>query len=298
MKTTKQFLSLMLFLFVFFLSARAYAYTGQYSWDPLYIAPTQETTNSQTEQRLKSQYGITAYYGCYPCTYTDTSNPYTQTSCLSQTEYCLEKKAMQQETSCSAGYVYLNGRCVTIDAGCKEQYGVGSYYRGVKDENGKYSCDCSSGYEWNSDGSYCMKSAAASASNNTSSSSGGNGSPATPSIPEGAIMKTADNPDVYIVKYVGNKKFKRLILSPSVFKSYGHLKWENIITVSQSTMDSFVTSDLVRAVGDLNIYRLFPQGDQGEKRLVPITFGNNSFDTDSIYEINSVDRDSYITVGA
>ena len=116
-------------------------------------------------------------------------------------------------------------------------------------------------------------------------------------ISEGALIKTANNNDIYIVKYVGSKKFKRLILNPSIFNNYGHLKWEDVMNVGQSTLNSFKTSELVRAVGDDKIYRLYPQGDFGQKRLIK----NNSvlkklgFDADSIYEINSFDRESYIT---
>ena len=116
-------------------------------------------------------------------------------------------------------------------------------------------------------------------------------------ISEGALIKAINGIDVYIVKYIGTKKFKRLILSPSVFNNYGHLKWEDVMDVSQLILDSFTTSELVRAVGDDKIYRLYPQGDKGQKRLIK----NNSvltrldLDPDSIYEINSFDRESYIT---
>ncbi len=115
-------------------------------------------------------------------------------------------------------------------------------------------------------------------------------------LPEGALIRATNGIDVYIVKYVGTKKFKRLILSPSVFNNYGHLRWEDVIEVSQATLDSFVTSELVRAVGDDKVYRLYPQGDKGQKRLIK----NNSvlsrlgFDPDSIYEINLFDRESYL----
>jgi hypothetical protein len=118
-----------------------------------------------------------------------------------------------------------------------------------------------------------------------------------PVIPEGSIIKTINNPDIYIIKYVGSKKFKRLILSPSVFNNYGHLKWEDVMDVNQATLDSFTTSELVRAVGDDKIYRLYPQDDTGQKRMIK----NNSvltrlgLDLDSIYEINSFDRESYGT---
>ncbi|MDD5590145.1 MAG: hypothetical protein PHQ47_03155, partial [Candidatus Portnoybacteria bacterium] len=57
-------------------------------------------------------------------------------------------------------------------------------------------------------------------------------------INEGDTIKTATNPDVYIAKYVGSKKFKRLILNPQVFESYGHLSWSKIKTVTQAELDA------------------------------------------------------------
>ena len=115
-------------------------------------------------------------------------------------------------------------------------------------------------------------------------------------IPEGALIRATNGIDIYIVKYIGSKKFKRLILSPSVFNNYGHLRWEDVIDVDWSTLNFFTTSDLVRAVGDDKIYRLYSQGDSGQKRMIK----NNSvltrlgFDPDSIYEINRFDRESYL----
>ena len=117
------------------------------------------------------------------------------------------------------------------------------------------------------------------------------------SVPEGATIKTVDNPDVYIVKYKNGKQFKRLVLNPQVFESYGHLRWEDILTIDQNIMNSFVVSDLVRAVGDDTIYKLYPQGDTGEKRWIKDanTFASLECDSDSIYEINEVDRNFYVT---
>jgi len=109
-------------------------------------------------------------------------------------------------------------------------------------------------------------------------------------IPEGATIKTADNPDVYIVKYKNGKQFKRLVLNPQVFESYGHLKWEDILTVDQSTMDSFIISDLVRVDGQTDIYQLVPNGDSGTKVLLESTVG---YDLDSVYTINEVDFGNY-----
>ena len=111
-------------------------------------------------------------------------------------------------------------------------------------------------------------------------------------IPEGATIKTVDNPDVYIVKYKNGKQFKRLVLNPQVFKSYGHLRWEDILRVSQSEMNSFVTSNLVRVDGQTDIYQLVPNGDIGNKHLLVSTDG---YDLDSAYTINSVDFGNYKT---
>ena len=121
---------------------------------------------------------------------------------------------------------------------------------------------------------------------------------AATTINEGDIIKTATNPDVYIAKYVGAKKFKRLILNPAVFSSYGHLKWSNLKTVTQAEMDVFTTSDLVRALNDTKVYRLIPNGDVGTRQWMNMSaeaFTAGSWDWDSIYVINNVDRDNYTT---
>jgi len=112
------------------------------------------------------------------------------------------------------------------------------------------------------------------------------------SIPEGATIKTAYNPDVYIVKYKNGKQYKRLVLNPQVFESYGHLKWEDILIVDHVTMDSFVVSDLVMVFGQGNIYQLIPDGDTGSSHLIVSIKG---YDLSSVYIINSVDFENYVT---
>jgi len=111
--------------------------------------------------------------------------------------------------------------------------------------------------------------------------------------------------DIHIVKLVGSKKFKRLILSPHVFESYEHFDknangspWDDVQDVAQSVMDEYTTSDLVRAVGDSEVYKLTPTGDTGTKQWLNMTisqFETAGYDWDSIYEINATDRDAYIT---
>jgi len=119
----------------------------------------------------------------------------------------------------------------------------------------------------------------------------------TQSIVDGDLIKTADNPDVYIVKIVGAKKFKRLILNPDIFNSYGHLKWSDIKTVDQATEDQFKVSTLVievnndGSVADPKVYRISSSAnsDVGEKRWFDLSaseFEQAGFDWDSIYHIN------------
>lgn len=103
--------------------------------------------------------------------------------------------------------------------------------------------------------------------------------------------------DVFIIKYMGDKKFKRLVLNPEVFESYGHLEWSNIKTVTVSEVEAFASADAVRADGDEKVYKLFPDGDTGIKRWVETLdcFNSKNYDWDSVYTINSVDRDNYTT---
>ena len=114
-------------------------------------------------------------------------------------------------------------------------------------------------------------------------------------IKEGAIIRAIDGVDIYIVKYIGNKKFIRLILNPSVFNSYGHLKWEDVIEVEKETIDSFVTSNLVRNAKTGKIYRLTANGDNGTRRHFKSisVMQEMGCDLDAVYEINGTDENSY-----
>ncbi len=103
--------------------------------------------------------------------------------------------------------------------------------------------------------------------------------------------------DVFIIKYVGAKQFKRLVLNPQVFESYGHLEWGNIKTGTVAELEAFTTSSLTRAEGDDKVYKLFPDGDIGTKRWVDTLalFTSLGYDWDAVYVINSTDRDNYTT---
>ena len=116
-------------------------------------------------------------------------------------------------------------------------------------------------------------------------------------VVEGDLITATGDIDVWIVKYAGAKKFKRLILNPDVFNMYGHLNWEDIKIVDKSVVDSFTESTLVRADGDTKVYKLYPSGDTGQKKWIQTSgvFNAWGFDWDAAYIINTFDRDSYVT---
>jgi len=120
---------------------------------------------------------------------------------------------------------------------------------------------------------------------------------AAQNIIDGDLVKTATNPDIYIVKIVGAKKFKRLILNPDIFNSYGHLKWSDVKTAEQATIDEFKPSELVievnadGSVADPKVYRVTatPNSDVGERRWLNISaaeFETAGYDWDSMYKVN------------
>ena len=101
--------------------------------------------------------------------------------------------------------------------------------------------------------------------------------------------------NIYIVKYIGNKKFKRLILNPSVFRSYGHLRWEDVIDTNQEVVNSFITSNLVRSVETGRIYQLNANGDRGTRRYFRTMeiMQRLGRDLDAVYDINRADENAY-----
>ena len=123
-------------------------------------------------------------------------------------------------------------------------------------------------------------------------------------IQDGDVLKLDNSDDVYIVKTINNKKFKRLILNPEIFNSYEHLSWSDIKTVSQSTLAQYATSNLIKQQGDAKIYELapLPNADTGTKHWVNITqsqFLALGFDPDSIYTVNHIEgSDEFYATGA
>ena len=114
---------------------------------------------------------------------------------------------------------------------------------------------------------------------------------------DGDLIRAQGTLDVYIVKTIGNKKFKRHILNPTIFESYGHLKWEDIKDVSQSVTNEYTVSNLIMEVypngtpvnGRVYVVSAAPGSDYGQKRFLNLTsqqFYEAGYDWSSIYFVN------------
>lgn len=119
-------------------------------------------------------------------------------------------------------------------------------------------------------------------------------------LSDGDVVKTAGNPDVYIVTTNPHAQYsgwKRLILNPEVFNLYGHLSWSNIKTVSQATIDAYHTSALVRGENDPKVYVLAPNGDVGTKTWITseAEFLAAGYSWSQIAQVNNKERDMYTT---
>ena len=115
--------------------------------------------------------------------------------------------------------------------------------------------------------------------------------------------------DVYIIKIINNKKYKRLILTPQIFESYSHFDknqdnnpWNDIIMTDEQTIDTFTISNLIRCqdeqnnINDPKVYKLEPNNDTGIKRHLNLTveqFTSKGYDWDEIFIINREERDWY-----
>lgn len=122
-------------------------------------------------------------------------------------------------------------------------------------------------------------------------------------IQDGDVVRAHNSGNVYIVKKTPAKNFKRLIINPAVFDSYGHLSWNNIKQVPQSTLNQYTTSNFVRQQGDNRVYELQSHSnvDTGVKHWVNLTqnqFLSLGFDSDSIYTVNNIEISFYRNGGS
>lgn len=120
----------------------------------------------------------------------------------------------------------------------------------------------------------------------------------TTEIRDGDLIRASGAFDIYIVKLVGSKMFRRLILNPDIFNQYGHLKWSNVKNVDRAALNQYTDSQLVRCARSecpnpdiyKKVYQLVPTGeDTAAKHWITSAedFIAGRFDWDQVYEINA-----------
>lgn len=92
------------------------------------------------------------------------------------------------------------------------------------------------------------------------------------------------------VYYITEAGYKRHIINPQVFLSYGN-KWEDIIDVSFETLNSYPDNPLIRGQGDYKVYKL----ENGQKRWIKSAeaFNKLGLDWSNIAPINSMEFNAY-----
>jgi len=115
---------------------------------------------------------------------------------------------------------------------------------------------------------------------------------------EGNVIRGPDGIKVYIINEHG---YKRHIFNPTVFNMYGHIGWESIKEVSQTTLDLYVTSDLYRADVDPKVYSLEEVDEAAGvaiKRwldMTPEKFLELGYKWQQVFIVNETERDYYQT---
>ena len=114
-------------------------------------------------------------------------------------------------------------------------------------------------------------------------------------LKDGDLISSPYHHNVFVVRQVDDKWFKRPILNPEVFRGYGW-RWEDIRTVSSDALRSLTTSRLVREVSldgvpvnDEVWYQYRITEDRGSVHLVV----GGEYDPDSVFSVNKAEMDAY-----
>ncbi|PIY78436.1 MAG: hypothetical protein COY82_02515 [Parcubacteria group bacterium CG_4_10_14_0_8_um_filter_35_7] len=107
--------------------------------------------------------------------------------------------------------------------------------------------------------------------------------------PRAKLVKTENDSNVY---YITEKGLKRHLPSPEVFLSYGY-KWEDIITVSQTELNSYHNNELVKTKGNPEVYKI----EDNQKRWITSeeTFNTLGYNWNKIELVNDTELTSYPT---
>lgn len=116
-------------------------------------------------------------------------------------------------------------------------------------------------------------------------------------IYDGDLIRGQGDIAVWIVKIVGEKRYKRWLFGPQIFGAYGHLGFNKVKNISKITLNNFDTSNLIRKFDAAKVYELtdFVPGVRAVRRWIPTVevFLQRGFDFDSVYIVNQREPDLY-----
>ncbi len=106
-------------------------------------------------------------------------------------------------------------------------------------------------------------------------------------LQDGALIKHADAPDIYVV----TGPYKRL-LPPQVLKFYG-LDAANVITVPEAAFQSYMTTNYIRAVNEKKVYAVWPDGTKHWLNMTAQHFSDSHRDWNSVFIVNDLESKFY-----
>lgn len=110
------------------------------------------------------------------------------------------------------------------------------------------------------------------------------------SLKDGDLIKTTGDNKVYVIK----GSTKRWIPSAEIFNGYGHLKWENIIEVSESILNTYAESRLIKFAQDYRVYQVSSDGRIKQwLNMTAAQFISSGRNWSQVYEINQSEFNSY-----
>ena len=133
-----------------------------------------------------------------------------------------------------------------------------------------------------------------------------------PGINDGDLIRVIGTVDVFHIKLIPDpntgqvvRQYKRLILNPEIFNSYGHFSWTSVKNVTQTVVDSYTDTMVVReryGSGATRLYMLFAtEADTGVKSHIALSaeeFTQAGGDLSAVYDINHIEasEDFYRTI--
>lgn len=107
------------------------------------------------------------------------------------------------------------------------------------------------------------------------------------SYPNVKLVKAENDPRVY---YITNTGFKKHILNPDVFSSYGN-KWEDVVTVAADQVNALPSVKLIKGENDYRIYLI----DDGAKKWIKSSnaFVKRGYKWAEVTPVNGVELNAY-----